>query len=477
MTQENLAWLAEELRFPSVEEAPDGSIRFNEAARAAAGDDSPKDIVAAVAMLSKGAATAEAVEAVVSAARKDGRASLAHPNGRLLVTCSDANLVTAWATPDPRAFAEGVQARAAAVDLAAGVSHEVSNALSAIIGWAQLSRERPDMAPPEESLKLIERSAQAARGATRDLLQMVRDKDQEPGQTDLAALVQDVFRLLRPEAQKKRVSLHRSGDLSCWTVGSESQLFSVVWNLAHNAVQIVDRGGEVRIAVHENDDCAVLEVIDNGPGMSAEQRDRAFERYYTTRREGTGLGLSIVRNTVEALGGKIRLDSSPGDGAKFHIELPRAEEQTGVNKLRKRTPHISSVLQQERTDNVRVLIVEDDEGIRDLLATTLGVCGLDATAYPDAQSALDAAPEQYSVAVLDLTLPDERGDRLLAALRERGIVKDAIIMSGGPPPSEIDPNGKPYRWIRKPFEPSAIVVCIRELLDVAASKSGQAAAS
>ena len=89
-------------------------------------------------------------------------------------------------TSQQSAMAESVQAKAAAADLAAGVSHEVANQLSAIAGWAQVARERPDKAPPEEALSLIEKSAQVARDATQDLLRMVRDTNHERTRTDLS---------------------------------------------------------------------------------------------------------------------------------------------------------------------------------------------------------------------------------------------------------------------------------------------------
>ncbi len=361
------------------------------------------------------------------------------------------------------AMAESVQAKAAAADLAAGVSHEVANALSAIAGWAQVARERPDKAPPEEALSLIEKSAQVARDATQDLLRMVRHTNHERTRTDLSVVIRDVVRLLRPEAQSKRVTVHADIDDSNWVEGKRSQLFSIVWNLAHNAVQMVPPGGEVSIHTRPHGTLVELEVRDNGPGMSEAQQQRAFDPYFTTRNEGTGLGLAIVRGTVESLGGKIRLHTSPGRGAQFRIQLPEA----GIKRESEMVPkpgRISRVMKPEQAERTHVLVVEDDEGVRGLISTTLALNSVASTCVGTAEEALKCKGP-FSAALVDLTLPDERGDILLGKLRKSGIVTRAAIMSGAPPPADADPEGDPERWLRKPFEPSDLLVIVRELVE------------
>jgi two-component sensor histidine kinase len=321
--------------------------------------------------------------------------------------------------------------------------------LSAIVGWAQVARERPDKAPPEEALALIEKSAQVARDATQDLLRMVRHTNHERTRSDLSAVIRDVVRLLRPEAQTKRVTVHAEVEDSCWVEGKRSQLFSIVWNLAHNAVQMVPAGGEVSIHTRARGTLIDLEVRDNGPGMSESQKERAFEPYYTTRSEGTGLGLAIVRGTVESLGGRIRLDTSPGRGAKFRIQLPEA----GVKRESETVPK--------------------QEGVRGLISMTLALSNVESTCVGTAAEAL-ASKGPFSAALVDLTLPDERGDVLLGQLRKKGLVTRAAIMSGAPPPADADPDGHPERWLRKPFDPSDLLLIVRELIESGAGTQSAA---
>jgi signal transduction histidine kinase/CheY-like chemotaxis protein len=455
--------MANELRLPLLEEGEDGRVVGNIEALDRIGGALP-EVLSESALQLIGQGDTEGLDAIVDGARRGSEGTITPRNGmRVLAFPAGAGRAAVLISSHDNAIAESVQAKAAAADLAAGVSHEVANQLSAIAGWAQVALERPDKAPPEEALSLIEKSAHVARDATQDLLRMVRHTNHERTRTDLSVVVRDVARLLRPEAQSKRVKVHAAVDEANWVEGKRSQLFSIVWNLAHNAVQMLPGGGEVSIHARPRGSLVELEVRDNGPGMSEAQQQRVFEPYFTTRTEGTGLGLSIVRGTVESLGGRIRLDTSPGHGAKFRIQLPEA----GVKReslLVPKPTRISRVMQPDQAEQAHVLVVEDDEGVRGLISTTLALTGVTSTCVGTAADAL-ACKGPFSAALVDLTLPDERGDILLGKLRKMGLVTRAAIMSGAPPPDDADPDGHPERWLRKPFDPSDLLTTIRELVE------------
>jgi len=450
-----------------LEEDERGATTGNVPALAALAGKAPTVLLAGAQQL-LGDADDEGLEEAVRSAREGKPMAFApRPGAQVLAIPSGVGRAAVLIVSQKSLVAESVQAKAAAADLAAGVSHEVANALSAIVGWAQVARERPDKAPPNEALALIEKSAQVARDATQDLLQMVRHGNHEQTRTDLSIVIQDVVRLLRPEAQSKRVKVHAEVEGACWVEGKRSQLFSIVWNLAHNAVQMVPTGGDVSIHSRPHGTLIELEVRDNGPGMSGAQKKRAFEPYYTTRAEGTGLGLAIVRGTVESLGGRIRLDTSPGQGTQFRIQLPEAGVKRESEMVPKPT-RISRVMKPEQAKRARVLVVEDDEGVRGLIATTLALSGVSSTCVATGAEALSCT-QPFSAALIDLTLPDERGDILLGQLRKKGLVARAAIMSGAPPPADADPDGRPERWLRKPFDPSDLLLTVRELVDSDAS--------
>ncbi len=463
MSLELIRWIANQLRLALLEEEESGAVIGNVHALAPLGGRAPADLCAGVQRL-LGDSNAAGVNEAIESARGGRQVAIAPgPGIQVLAIPASPGRAAVLITSQESPIAESVQAKAAAADLAAGVSHEVANALSAIVGWAQVARERPDKAPPEEALALIEKSAQVARDATQDLLRMVRHTNHERTRTDLSVVIRDVVRLLRPEAQSKRVNVHAEVQDSCWVEGKRSQMFSIVWNLAHNAVQMVPVGGDVMIRTRARGSVIDLEVRDNGPGMSEAQKERAFEPYYTTRSEGTGLGLAIVRGTVESLGGRIRLDSSPGRGAEFRIQLPEANIKRESEMVPKST-RISRVMKPEQAERAHILVVEDDDGVRGLIAMTLGLSGVASTCVGSAAEAL-ASEERFSAALIDLTLPDERGDILLGQLRKKGLVTRAAIMSGAPPPGDTDPDGQPERWLRKPFEPSDLLLAVRSLVE------------
>ena len=470
MSLELIRWIANQLRLALLEDGEHGEVTGNMHALAPLGGKAPVDLLAGVQQL---LGDAEGVEDAVDSARAGTQAAFTpRPGVQVLAIPSGAGRAAVLITSQESPLAESIQAKAAAADLAAGVSHEVANALSAIVGWAQVARERPDKAPPAEALALIEKSAQVARDATQDLLRMVRHTNHERTRTDLSAVIRDVVRLLRPEAQTKRVNVRAEVEDSCWVEGKRSQLFSIVWNLAHNAVQMVPVGGEVSIHTRVRGTLIDLEVRDNGPGMSEAQQEHAFEPYYTTRSEGTGLGLAIVRGTVESLGGRIRLHTSPGRGAEFRIQLPEA----GVKRESETVPkqaRISRVMKPEQAERAHVLVVEDDEGVRGLIATTLALSSVASTCVGTAAEALECKGP-FSAALVDLTLPDERGDILLGQLRKKGLVTRAAIMSGAPPPADADPDGHPERWLRKPFDPSDLLQTVGELIESVAGTQNAA---
>ena len=472
MSLELISWIANQLRLALLEEQEDGTVTGNMHALAPLGGQAPADLLTGVQRL-LGNADAQAVKHVLESARQGTSSAFApRPGVQVLAVPAGYRRAAVLLTSQESRVAESVQAKAAAADLAAGVSHEVANALSAIVGWAQVARERPDKAPPEEALALIEKSAQVARDATQDLLRMVRHTNHERARSDLSAVIRDVVRLLRPEAQSKRVHVRAEVEGSCWVEGKRSQLFSIVWNLAHNAVQMVPAGGEVSIHTRRRGTLIDLEVRDNGPGMSESQKERAFDPYYTTRQEGTGLGLAIVRGTVESLGGRIRLDTSPGRGAKFRIQLPEAGVKRESETVPKQT-RISRVMKPEQAEQAHVLVVEDDEGVRGLISMTLALSNVKSTCVGTAAEAL-ASTATFSAALVDLTLPDERGDILLGKLRKKGLVTRAAIMSGAPPPDDADPDGQPERWLRKPFDPSDLLLIVRELIESSAETQNAA---
>jgi CheY-like chemotaxis protein len=194
-------------------------------------------------------------------------------------------------------------------------------------------------------------------------------------------------------------------------------------------------------------DTALLVVEDDGPGMSEEQQRRAFEPYFTTKPTGTGLGLSLVKQAVLEVGGSIELKSEPGVGTRFTVGLPLAANSGQRPTSGKRS---SGVFYAEPI-HARILVVDDDLGLREMIATALGMRGADVVAVGSAEAAL-AQQGSFALAIVDLLLPDMRGDALLARLRKAQLARVGMLVTGTELPASLAPEGQPDVVLRKPFE-------------------------
>jgi signal transduction histidine kinase/CheY-like chemotaxis protein len=329
-----------------------------------------------------------------------------------------------------------------ASDLAAGVSHELANALAAIAGWARLAKQGRRV---QEALGLIQMSAESAWSAAQRLLRDHRGPA-EPETVDLSAFVDEAARLLAPKAMAKHVQVRTVIEPDLHVSGSRGSAWSIVWNLALNAIEALPPGGSVELRLTGSGEAAVLVVEDDGPGMDVQQRQRAFEPYFTTKESGTGLGLPMVRRAVEEVGGTIELHSSSGQGTRFTVALPRAEAPARAADDK----HKSGVFHTEPLDQ-RILVVEDDLGLREMIATALGMRGAEVVAVESAEAAL-AQRAPFAIAIIDLLLPGMRGDVVLARLRDANLVQCGMLMTGTDLPTGLTGAGQPEFLLRKPFE-------------------------
>lgn len=327
-------------------------------------------------------------------------------------------------------------------ELSAAATHDIANALVTVLGWARLVRE--GAVSPDEAMAAIETAAKAAHRTALDAL----GDPQETGPTELSALADDLVRLLAPQARERGVKLSATADRETWVRCPRTQAFRVAWNLVLNAIQIVPSGGRVSIEVVDGG----FVVADDGPGMDRGTQLRVLgEGGHSTRRDGRGIGLVSVRRLLAEHGGTLRLDTAPGRGARFRVELPEddAPEPSAVSEARPRSAATSHV--HARAVILRVLVVDDDDGVRDLLATTLRLRGLDVHAVR-AASDVDHLHEPFDVALVDLTLGDVSGLDVVATLRARALATRVIAMSGLPQLPETEPEHAPDRWLRKPFD-------------------------
>jgi two-component system, cell cycle sensor histidine kinase and response regulator CckA len=470
-------WLCEEIGLPLVEELEGGALQLNQAAQALVAPAARRDLIGAVLALmanQDGPMVARCVDAARRGKRtelplQDDMRALFAPVWGATANGSPGRACVVFVPAQLRDPAS-LQRRARATDRSARVSHELANALGAIAGWARLAQEG---ARVDEALELIGKSAEHAWSTARTILgevsgQEAQSPDAESRTVDLSAFVEEAARLLLPKALKKNVTLQTSVTPGLCVPGDRGTAWTIVWNLATNAVEAMPAsGGIVGLQLTATGNAVHRCVSDNGPGMSAEVRLRVFEPYFTTKRTGSGIGLSMVKQAVTELGGTVDLQSAPGAGTRFQIDLPRA---ITAEQPRRRSLHAkrsSGVFLSEHIEG-RFLVLDDDASLREMIGTALQMRGAEVVL---ASRLSDALAEQapFKLALVDLRLGDERGDAALARLRAAGLVNAALLVTGADLPSFLVEGGEPDGVLRKPFELDDLYERIAEVLGEEAS--------
>ena len=222
-------------------------------------------------------------------------------------------------------------------DFVANVSHELRTPLTAIKGYAEaLIDETDDAEARQRFLEIIQRHAARMERLVKDLLRLARlDAKQELLErvpTDVPALLRGVVDDMAPAIAGKdlAVTVETPGMALLWLDGAK--LHDIVRNLVENAIHYTQAGGIVKVEAAHAADTLSVTVIDNGPGIPAEDLDRVFERFYRVdksrgRPGGTGLGLAIVKHLADLHGGTVRVVNEPAGGARFELRLPAPPPQ------------------------------------------------------------------------------------------------------------------------------------------------------
>jgi signal transduction histidine kinase len=215
-----------------------------------------------------------------------------------------------------------------------GIAHEVRNPLGGIELFSGLLKEElqePADADKLEHVARIERELGYLKKVVGDFLDYARRAKPAPTPVDLAALQIELAELLRKDADERGVELLTETDAAVWAHCDADQIRRVLINLTRNAIQASSSGGRVLLRCGTDDQAVFCEVTDRGAGIAEEARDRIFAPFYTTREKGTGLGLAFAKKIVDEHGGKLTVESEPGQGATFRVTLPPAATQGPSN--------------------------------------------------------------------------------------------------------------------------------------------------
>ena len=214
--------------------------------------------------------------------------------------------------------------------MAAGIAHEINNPLAGILLYSSNMRKKvPQGGPLEEGLNIIIKETQRCKTIIQGLLEFARDREPQKVPADINAIMETALGILDNEFRLRHVGLElQLAENMVKTLLDENQIEQVFINLLLNAIHAVEENGRVTIqtAVDSENNKVQVEITDNGCGIAADDIEKIFEPFYSTRAKGTGLGLAVSYGIVKNHQGDIRVYSVPGETTRFTIELPIRDE-------------------------------------------------------------------------------------------------------------------------------------------------------
>ncbi|MBA3713662.1 MAG: PAS domain S-box protein [Pyrinomonadaceae bacterium] len=351
--------------------------------------------------------------------------------------------------------------------LAAGVAHDFNNSLAAILGRTQLLLRAVTIEKQRRDLEVIETAALDAAETVRRIQTFARRAPGEhiPG-VSIGRLINDAIQLTRTrwEDDARAQGLHYTINFVSTCEGGDeiaanpSEIREVIVNLIFNALDAMPSGGSINFRVSRDAGFIVVEVGDTGEGIPAALCERIFEPFFTTKGpQGSGLGLAVSYGIIQRLAGTIDVRSQVGHGATFIIRFPQTQDAGPL------IPAAHSAGLPPR----RVLVVEDEETVREVLGEILTELGQHVTMVAGAGEALQALNDngQFDVMITDLAMPGMDGLTLAAEVRRRAPGTLIVLATGygqsipggTPPPSLIDAS------IDKPFQISDLEAKLFEL--------------
>jgi nitrogen-specific signal transduction histidine kinase/CheY-like chemotaxis protein len=365
--------------------------------------------------------------------------------------------------------------------LVSGVAHDFANLITLIAGYSDMLLSRiGEKDPLRSELEEIRKAANRGSRLTAQLLGFTRGDSVHPRPLDLNSLVTDVQRMLRPiigEHLEMHVSL---GPATGKVVADPGQMEQVLMNLILNARDAMPGGGRIHIetatAVMADGEAeghgvkpgpyALLSITDTGHGIAPDAMERIFQPFFTTKEKGkgTGIGLSTVLTIVKESGGDIWVRSLPGQGATFTLCLPLVKQYAAEAK------EPAATLRSAPSGTETVLLVEDEDGVRRLLAHVLqrrGYRVLEACDGEDALRIFEERPGQIQLVLTDMVMPKVGGRELGEKLRRANPGLPIIYMSGYTDDVLVRTGalGPGMLFLEKPLRPEVLAAKVRETLD------------
>jgi len=363
--------------------------------------------------------------------------------------------------------------------LAGGIAHDFNNLLSLIGGYSEiLLRRLGSEAEGSKEIAEIGKAAERASRLTRQLLAYSRKQVLEPRVLDLNAVVVETRTMLEPLiGENIELVAALAGDLGSISA-DDGQIEQIIMNLVVNARDAMPEGGKLLLETRNvtlgnatpagppgttPGDYVVLAVTDTGEGMDAATAEQIFEPFYTTKERavGTGLGLSTVYGIVKQSGGQIEVESDPDVGTVFRLYFPRVAEEP-------EPPLAKSADERSLIGSETVLLVEDDEALRELGRVMLEAYGYTVLLAANGAAALELArdhPDPIDLLITDVLMPGMGGVELAERLSKLRPQLEVLYTSGYNDSGTSLKGISHARYLQKPCTMEDLAGTLRDLLD------------
>jgi len=364
-------------------------------------------------------------------------------------------------------------------ELASGVAHDFNNTLAGILGRAQLLQRTNDPEKIKRGLDIIIKTAEdGAKTVKRiqDFARQRRDHDFELVSVD--QILMDASEITRPrwkncaEASNIHITVNLQIGSNAMVMGDDSELREVLVNMVFNAIDAMPEGGTLTLSTSTVEQSVVIRVIDTGVGMYPEVRSRIFDPFFTTKgKAGLGLGLAVSFGIIRRHGGNIEVDSQYGSGTEFRITLPIATIVEGGITVEFSNPEpasstICDLSLGDENAQPRLLIVDDEDFVRDLLQEILEGEGCDVQLAASGSEALAMFQDFHFDAVCtDVGMPGMSGWELAREIRHLNQhIPIAVITGWGEAVGSNEQKAAGVDWvIAKPFTADRIAELVRDL--------------
>ncbi len=372
-------------------------------------------------------------------------------------------------------------------ELASGVAHDFNNTLSGILGRAQLLQRTDDPEKLQRGLDIIIKTAEdGAKTVKRiqDFARQRRDHDFELVSIDQILL--DASEITRPrwkncaEASNIHITLNLQIGSNGMVMGDDSELREVLVNMVFNAIDAMPEGGTLTLTTRNVGESVLIRVVDTGVGMYPEVRSRIFDPFFTTKgKAGLGLGLAVSFGIIRRHGGNIEVDSQYGKGTEFRITLPLAKvAEKSVKTVETEAVATSQtvppvVQQSEERPRTRLLVVDDESFVRELLGDILDGEHCDVYLAESGSEALSVFREkEFDAIFTDVGMPGMSGWELAREIRQiNKEIPIAVITGWGEAVGSNEVKAAGVDWVvAKPFTAERIAELVCEVNQLNATR-------